>query len=302
MWTSISLCPSDRISSKQIKTQENISVNDLLVVTLIRKAKLSNLFKPTEVPLKFLMLVEMCIIRKKRKAELFTTSNRASNLIYLIDIHSLQYLSQKLNPELRNLVIPIAIDKKNRRLPKPFNNHPGYDLKYVELYINKYCGINDYQRFFDELFETERRYDTLLVIKPYKTPVQWAIRVRVPLQELISERKRSVYHVHALFLAFSKGRYVKILEPKDLMQEHWDHDCNKPKTRDGSAKIIQNVWRRFQEKTREQFNQWCTKWIELYKNNPMMRSSIINRQYKEYYILDNWIEWKKSQLQIRFQK
>ena len=54
--------------------------------------------------------------------------------------------------------------------------------------------------------------------------------------------------------------------------------------------------------TREQFNQWRTKWIELYKNNPMMRSSVINRQYKEYYVPDNWIDYKKRQLHIRFQK
>ncbi|CAJ0651597.1 2439_t:CDS:2, partial [Entrophospora sp. SA101] len=55
-------------------------------------------------------------------------------------------------------------------------------------------------------------------------------------------------------------------------------------------------------KTREQFNQWRTKWIELYKNDPMMRSSIINRQYEEYYIPYNWIDSKKSQLWTRFQK
>ena len=54
--------------------------------------------------------------------------------------------------------------------------------------------------------------------------------------------------------------------------------------------------------TREQFNQWRTKWIELYKNDPMMRSSIINRQYEEYYIPVNWIDSKKSQLQVRFRK
>ncbi|CAJ0868181.1 18778_t:CDS:2 [Entrophospora sp. SA101] len=54
--------------------------------------------------------------------------------------------------------------------------------------------------------------------------------------------------------------------------------------------------------TREQFNQWRTKWIELYKNDPMMRSSIINRQYEEYYIPYNWIDSKKSQLWTRFQK
>ncbi|CAG8557615.1 10027_t:CDS:2 [Cetraspora pellucida] len=181
-------------------------------------------------------------------------NDRASDLIYLIDIHSLQYLSQKLNLELRNLVILIVIDKKNRRLPKPFNNCPGYNLKYVESYINKYCGINNYQQFFDELFETERRYDILSVIKPYETPIQWAIWVRVPLQELVSERKRSDYHTHALFLAFGKVndekpkkiyanaiyRYIERLEPADLMKQHWDYSYSKAKTRDGLLSLLNN--------------------------------------------------------------
>ena len=83
-----------------------------------------------------------------------------------------------------------------------------------------------------------------------------------------------------------------------------------PKCRDGYARIIQRTFRQFQEKepsnaqlvwnnspndntpddekfldltkhevknpqTQEQFNQWCTKWIELYKNNPMMHSSLL---------------------------
>ncbi|RIB08437.1 hypothetical protein C2G38_2211657 [Gigaspora rosea] len=224
---------------------------------------------------------------------------------------------------MSSLVIPIIIDKKNRRLPKPFNNRPGYDMKYVELYINKYCGINDYQRFFDELFETERRYDTLSVIRPNETPQQWAIRVRVPLQELVSKKKRSVYHAHALFLAFGKVndekpkkiyasaiyRYIERLEPANLMKQHWDYSCSKAKTRDANDNTPDDMkflgLTRHEVKnsqTREQFNQWRTKWIEFYKNNPMMRSSIINRQYKEYYILDNWINSKKSQLRVRFQK
>ena len=114
-------------------------------------------------------------------------------------------------------------------------------------------------------------------------------------------------------------------------------DCFRPKTDFGYARIIQKFWRSFKEKepsnarlawlslpndnipedkkflgltshevknsqTREQFNQWRTKWIEFYKNNPMLCSSIINRQYKEYYIPDNWIDSKKSQLRNRFQK
>ncbi|RIB20511.1 hypothetical protein C2G38_2080591 [Gigaspora rosea] len=132
-------------------------------------------------------------------------------------------------------------------------------------------------------------------------------------------------------------RYIERLEPADLMKQHWDYSCSKAKTRDGLARIIQNAWRRFKERdpsnarlawlslpndniledkkflgltshevknpqTREQFNQWRTKWIEIYKNYYMMCSSIIIRQYEEYYIPYNWIDSKKSQLRVRFQK
>ncbi|CAG8689627.1 7434_t:CDS:2 [Cetraspora pellucida] len=246
---------------------------------------------------------------------------------------------------MSGLTIPTIIDKKAKS-QKLINNRPGYDMK---------------------------KYDTLSVIRPNETPQQWAIRVRVPLQELVSEKKWSVYHVCCLYASFGKGklvdydyyrpkihktrmaiclncwqliqvndvkpkkiyafaiyRYIETVEPADLMKQHWDYSY-------GSARIIQNAWRRFKERdpsnawlawlslpndnipedkkflglmshevknpqTREQFNQWHTKWIEFYKNNPMMRSSIINRQYKEYYIPDNWIDFKKSQLRNRFQK
>ena len=81
-------------------------------------------------------------------------------------------------------------------------------MKYVVSYIYNYCGINDLQRFFDELFETERQYDILSVIRPFETLKQWAIRVRVPLQELVSEKKRSVYHVHCLYGGFGNSKLV----------------------------------------------------------------------------------------------
>ncbi|CAG8788126.1 17167_t:CDS:1, partial [Racocetra fulgida] len=58
------------------------------------------------------------------------------------------------------LIIPTIIDKK-AKLQKLINNRPGYDMKYVNSYILNYYGINDYQQFFEELFETERQYDTL---------------------------------------------------------------------------------------------------------------------------------------------
>ncbi|RIB03539.1 hypothetical protein C2G38_2224775 [Gigaspora rosea] len=166
-----------------------------------------------------------------------------------------------------SISIFIIIDKKAKS-QKPINNKPGYDMKYINSYIYKYCSINDYQRFFDELFETERRYDTLSVIKPYKTLVQWAIRVRVPLQELVSEKKKSVYHVHSLFGAFEDEKFLGLTYYK----------VKNPQTRD-------------------QFNQWNTEKIAIYRRcNPNMVSYFINNKYKEYYIPYDWISRKKIQL------
>jgi len=274
--------------------------------------------------------------------------------------------------------IATIIDKKDKTLPKPYINRPGFDMKYAVSYILHYGGT--YANKLNQIFDNERLFDTLSTIKQNETPVQWAIRVRIPLQDLLNSGKFSIYHRYCLFISYGKGkfvnfnyyrprihkshiaicfdcwklikiddvnpkklfhftrqRYVDCLEPKDLMREHWDHECNKPKTDFGKARIIQIAYRNYKNRpeslatqawnamrndgtsddekflgltqhqvknpqTREQFNQWRTKWIELYKNNPMMRSSIINRQYKEYYIPDNWIDYKKRQLHIRFQK
>nr|CAG8691429.1 1993_t:CDS:1 [Entrophospora candida] len=281
---------------------------------------------------------------------------------------------------MASITISIIIDEKVKSV-KLINNRPGYDMKYAESYIYEYCGINNYQRYFDELFETERQYDTLSVIQPNETPQQWAIRVRVPLQELVSEGKRSLYHVHCLFGGFgnsklinhdyyrprihkanvaicldcmklihidnvkptktfhyARSRYVEIIKPEDLMQKHWDYECSKPKTKDASARIIQSAWKRFRGRvpsnarlvwnslpndntpddekflgltrhkiknpqTREQFNQWHTKWIELYKQcNLNIPLDIYVREYEEYYIPVNWIDSKKRQLRTRFRK
>ena len=279
---------------------------------------------------------------------------------------------------MSGLNISIIIDKKAKS-QKLINNRPGYDMKYVVSYIYNYCGINDYQRYFDDLYETEKRYDILSAIRPHETLKQWAIRVRVPLQELVSEGKRSVYHVHALFLGFGKGkfvdhdyyrprihkanvaicldcmkliridnvkptkkfhyarsRYVEIIKPEDLMQKHWDQECNKPKSQDGYARIIQNAWRRFRERvpsnaklawnslpndgtsedkkflgiiprkiknpiSRQQFELRLTKQIAEY-NKYQGRRIIPNRYYDEYYIPYDWIDSKKRQLRYRFQK
>ena len=120
------------------------------------------------------------------------------------------------------------------------------------------------------------------------------------------------------------------------MQKHWDQECNKPKSQDGYARIIQNAWRRFRERvpsnaklawnslsnngtsedkkflgiiprkiknpiTRQQFELRLTKEIAEY-NKYQGRCMVPNRYYVEYYIPYDWIGSKKSQLRIRFQK
>ena len=63
-WSSLPLCASDRISSKEIKTQQNISTCDLLIETLIRESNKDDNFNSSEVPLKFLTLIDTNIINK----------------------------------------------------------------------------------------------------------------------------------------------------------------------------------------------------------------------------------------------
>ncbi|CAG8815667.1 7846_t:CDS:1, partial [Cetraspora pellucida] len=104
---------------------------------------------------------------------------------------------------MANISISVILDKKAKS-QKLNNNRPEYDIKYVNSYILNYYDINDYQQFFEKLFETERQYDILSVIQPNETLQQWAFRVRISLQKLVSKRKRSVYHVYALFLVFGK--------------------------------------------------------------------------------------------------
>ncbi|RHZ83490.1 hypothetical protein Glove_92g20 [Diversispora epigaea] len=154
------------------------------------------------------------------------------------------------------VIIPIIIDKKVKS-QKLINNRPEYDMKYAESYIYKYCDINDYRRFF----------------------------VRVSLQELVSKKKRSLYHVHCLYGGFENSKlvnhdyyrprihkanvvicldcmklihvnnvkpkkiqYIEKIVPSDLIISHWDNKCDKPKTDFGHARVIQQAYKRFKER------------------------------------------------------
>ncbi|RHZ75573.1 hypothetical protein Glove_212g74 [Diversispora epigaea] len=160
---------------------------------------------------------------------------------------------------------------------KLINNCLGYDMKYVESYIYKYF------------------------IQPHETFKQWAIRVRVPLQELVFEKKRSIYHVHCLFGAF------------------------------GNSKIIQKFWRRFRDhqmqsllgtvyqmitllmirnlisqklknpETQQQFDLRVAKRIAEYNKYPG-QYPLPDRYYNKRIIPYDWIGSIKNQLRDRFQK
>ncbi|CAJ0834783.1 2932_t:CDS:1, partial [Entrophospora sp. SA101] len=79
-------------------------------------------------------------------------------------------------------------------------------MKYVMVYIGNYFTFDG--KRYDELFDNERLFDTLSIIKQNETPAQWAIRVRVPLQNLLNAGKFSVYHRFALFASFGQGKFV----------------------------------------------------------------------------------------------
>ncbi|PKY38909.1 hypothetical protein RhiirA4_483845 [Rhizophagus irregularis] len=174
----------------------------------------------------------------------------------------------------------------NKIVPKPINNRPGYDMKYVSAYIVNYCYGTDLKK----IIGIEWEYDTLSVVKPGQSLVAWAVSVRIRLQELLANQRFSVYHRHCLFAGFGNGKMVnsdyhrprinksnmaicfdcwklvKItdIKPKktyfsgwrrygyeikseDLMKYHWDNECSKAKTPDGSARIIQRAYRNYKK-------------------------------------------------------
>ena len=59
--------------------------------------------------------------------------------------------------------IATIIDKKDKTLPKPYNNRPGFDMKYVVSYISHYCGT--YANKLNQIFDNERLFDTLSTMK-----------------------------------------------------------------------------------------------------------------------------------------
>ncbi|RIB19693.1 hypothetical protein C2G38_2181171 [Gigaspora rosea] len=114
-----------------------------------------------------------------------------------------------------DMVKIIIDDIYNKRVPKPNNLRPGYDME----------------------------HDYLSIIRPHKTLQQWVNRVRGPLQELLSKReysclsyipyeyRRPRVHKSEMAICFKCWKLVKItemgyeVESQDLMKNCWNYSC-----------------------------------------------------------------------------
>ncbi|CAG8739897.1 16086_t:CDS:1, partial [Funneliformis caledonium] len=56
---------------------------------------------------------------------------------------------------------------------------------------------------------------------PHETPQQWAVRIRAPLQELLSKRKYSLYHVYCLFDSFEQVESKTYYINDELYEDHF---------------------------------------------------------------------------------
>nr|CAG8634095.1 7928_t:CDS:2 [Entrophospora candida] len=225
--------------------------------------------------------------------------------------------------------ITIILDKKDRTLPKPINNRPGYDLKYIESYIRNYFGY--YTDPFKPLFDSERLYDKLSIMKQGENPNQWVVRVRANLQYLLSEKKYSVYHRYCLFASFGKEKLINFdyyrpsihrsrmaiclgcmkltqtwrnykKRPESLASQIWNVVKNDNTLNDKKFLGLTSYKVKYPQ-TRNQFNLWIAEMIAMYRrDNPDMLCFFLNRNYEEYYIPYDWIGDKKYQLHDRLHK
>ncbi|RIA93210.1 hypothetical protein C1645_735688 [Glomus cerebriforme] len=135
--------------------------------------------------------------------------------------------------------IKIILDKiYNKTVPKPINLRPGYDMEYV---ANCYY-YSDYNQF-KKMVEIEKQYDYLSIIRPHETPQQWADHIRAPLQELLSRREYSVYHLYCLFSSFGQG--VTKMYCSNITGELYDisHEYRRPSVHKSQMAICFKCWK-----------------------------------------------------------
>ena len=81
--------------------------------------------------------------------------------------------------------INIILDERyNKVVPKPVNNRPGYDMKYVSAYMRNHRSNTD----LEKIIKIEKIYDYFSIIRSHETPQQWAVRVRGTMQTLLAKK------------------------------------------------------------------------------------------------------------------
>jgi hypothetical protein len=136
-------------------------------------------------------------------------------------------------------MVKIILDNiYNKAVPKPINLRPGYDLKHVHN-VQTY---NDTYRL-EKVVEIERQYDYLSIIRPHETPQQWAFRIRGALQELLSKREYSLYHVYCLFASFGQGKNKTFYDYNIDGLRDIPHEYRRPSVHKSQMAICFKCWK-----------------------------------------------------------
>ncbi|CAG8813586.1 12071_t:CDS:2 [Gigaspora margarita] len=105
--------------------------------------------------------------------------------------------------------------------------------------INEKIARTRGHNIFDRVIDTENSYNCISIILEDKTPIQWACRIRITLQELLGPGgPHSTYHQYCLHAShaqdtnFDKYNYSRGSKASqfDLMKDHYDHECSNSQT------------------------------------------------------------------------
>ncbi|GBC44618.2 hypothetical protein GLOIN_2v1874483 [Rhizophagus irregularis DAOM 181602=DAOM 197198] len=133
-------------------------------------------------------------------------------------------------------MVKIILDKiYNKTVPKPINLRPGYDMEHV------FNGPQTDEYRYEKVVEIEKQYDYLSIIRPHETPQQWADRIRGSLQELLSKREYSVYHVYCLFASFGQLKSKTFNVNGELFEDHFRY--RKPSVHKSQMAICFKCWK-----------------------------------------------------------
>ncbi|GBB95945.1 hypothetical protein RclHR1_02650016 [Rhizophagus clarus] len=84
------------------------------------------------------------------------------------------------------------------------------------------------------------------------------------------------------------GRYGYEIEPEDLMKHHWDNECSKAKTEDGSARLIQRAYRNYRKRPISLAKQV---WEAVRNDNTPRKKKFLDMPSREIYCTVNLDIW-----------